>query len=182
MTEPADAATRRAPHDQPFGPWVQTTLTEGWDPEPVTGHPAVDGAAEAAAAHRAALLRALPGRTVVVPAGTAPVRANDTVYPFRAASAYTWLTGDQAEGAVLVLSPAGEATVFLLPSAGPRRQGIKRWPRAAAGAHSSLRCTWLMPHVAPAATLGTRAARRLLQPAHRCRRCVVQLTLAAGAR
>ncbi|QNG38667.1 M24 family metallopeptidase [Geodermatophilaceae bacterium NBWT11] len=119
MTEPADAATRRAPHDQPFGPWVQTTLTEGWDPEPVTGHPAVDGAAEAAAAHRAALLRALPGRTVVVPAGTAPVRANDTVYPFRAASAYTWLTGDQAEGAVLVLSPAGEATVFLLPSAGP---------------------------------------------------------------
>ncbi len=111
--------TRRAPHDQAFGPWVQTTLADGWDPEPEAPHPAVPGAAQAAAAHRARLLAALPGRAVVVPSGSAPVRANDTVYGFRPASAYTWLTGDQAEGAVLVLRPDGAATVYLPPSAGP---------------------------------------------------------------
>ncbi|GHE07259.1 aminopeptidase P N-terminal domain-containing protein [Klenkia taihuensis] len=118
MTETPDA-TRRAPHDQAFGPWVQTTLADGWDPEPEARHPAVPGAAQAAAAHRARLLAALPGRAVVVPSGHAPVRANDTVYGFRPASAYTWLTGDQAEGAVLVLRPDGVATVYLPPSAGP---------------------------------------------------------------
>lgn len=111
--------TRRAPHDQAFGPWVQTTLADGWDPEPEAPHPAVPGAAQAAAAHRARLLAALPGRAVVVPSGSAPVRANDTVYGFRPASAYTWLTGDQAEGAVLLLRPDGAATVYLPPSAGP---------------------------------------------------------------
>jgi Xaa-Pro aminopeptidase len=112
-------ATRRAPHDQAFGPWVQTTLADGWDPEPEAPHPAHPGAAAAAAAHRARLLAALPGGTVVVPSGTAPVRANDTVYGFRPASAYTWLTGDQAEGAVLLLAPDGAATIYLPPSAGP---------------------------------------------------------------
>ncbi len=135
-----DAATRRAPHDQAFGPWVQTTLADGWDPEPVVPHPAVDGAAAAAAAHRAALLTASGGGTVVVPAGRAPVRANDTVYPFRAASAYTWLTGDQGEGGVLVLDAAG-ATLFLPASAGPgtltyvtdRREGAL-WVGGVAGA------------------------------------------------
>jgi len=111
--------TRRAPHDQPFGPWVQTTLADGWDPEPEAPHPAVAGTAAAAAAHRARLLAALPGRAVVVPAGAAPVRANDTVFGFRPASAYTWLTGDQAEGAVLLLAPDGTATVYLPPTAGP---------------------------------------------------------------
>ena len=34
-------------------------------------------------------------------------------------SAYTWLTGDQAEGAVLLLAPDGTATIYLPPSAGP---------------------------------------------------------------
>lgn len=111
--------TRRAPHDQAFGPWVQTTLADGWDPEPEAPHPAVPGAAQAAAAHRARLLAALPGRAVVVPSGSAPVRANDTVFGFRPASAYTWLTGDQAEGAVLLLAPDGAATVYLPPTAGP---------------------------------------------------------------
>ncbi|KQS65749.1 aminopeptidase P family protein [Modestobacter sp. Leaf380] len=142
---PADAATRRAPHDQPFGPWVQTTLADGWGPEPVVAHPAVDGAAEAAADHRARLLAALGAGTVVVPAGTAPVRANDTVFGFRPASAYTWLTGDQAEGAVLVLDADG-ATVFLPPSAGPgtltyvtdRREGAL-WVGGVPGAEPTAR-------------------------------------------
>jgi Xaa-Pro aminopeptidase len=48
---------------------------------------------------------AFPGQLVVVPAGTATVRANDTDYPFRASSSFTWLTGETAADAVLVLTP-----------------------------------------------------------------------------
>lgn len=110
--------TRRAPHDIPLGPWLTGTLAEGWDPEPPVVHPAHPGAAAAAAEHRAALAAALPGATVVVPAGVSPVRANDTHYPFRAASAYTYLTGDQAEQGVLVTGPAG-ATLYLAERTGP---------------------------------------------------------------
>jgi Xaa-Pro aminopeptidase len=35
------------------------------------------------------------------------VRANDTDYPFRAASSFTWLTGETVADAVLVMAPAG---------------------------------------------------------------------------
>jgi len=52
------------------------------------------------------------------------VRSNDTDYPFRADSAFSWLTGwgsDSEPGAVLVLEPAGDAhisTLYFRPSAG----------------------------------------------------------------
>ena len=52
-------------------------MAQGWD-TPDRTPPVVPGAAEAAAAHRARLGAALPGRTVVVAAGRAPVRSNDT--------------------------------------------------------------------------------------------------------
>lgn len=72
-----------------------------------------------AAARRAALSARFPGERIVVPAGNLRVRANDTDYPFRAASEYVHLTGDQTQDAVLVLEPlAGgghEATAYLLP-------------------------------------------------------------------
>ena len=45
---------------------------------------------------------ALPGRRIALAAGRAPVRSNDTDYQFRADSDFVWLTGCQAEGAVLV--------------------------------------------------------------------------------
>jgi Xaa-Pro aminopeptidase len=87
-------------------------------------HPAVDGAAEAAAGHRAALGARFPGESLVVPAGTSPVRANDTHYAFRASSEYVHLTGDQAEGAVLLLAAEPgradhRAVLFLPERAGP---------------------------------------------------------------
>lgn len=109
---------QRTPYDLPFGSWLLGTLSDGWEPEAPVPHPAPEGAAAAAARHRAALATRFPGATIVVPAGTAPVRENDTHYGFRAASAYAYLTGDQAEGGVLVLS-AGGATLHLPDKAGP---------------------------------------------------------------
>lgn len=82
----------------------------------------VPGAAEAAAAHRARLSAAFPGKRIAVGAGRAPVRSNDTDYEFRADSDFAWLTGCYAEGAVLVMHPAGDghdAVLHLREPAGP---------------------------------------------------------------
>ncbi len=68
-------------------------------PHPAAAQPGRRGAGRRAP--DAPLARALPGRAVVVPAGRRAVRANDTDYPFRAASAFTWLTGETVEDAVL---------------------------------------------------------------------------------
>lgn len=71
-----------------------------------------------AAARRAALSTRFPGERLVVPAGNLRTRANDTDYPFRAASEYVHLTGDQTQDAVLVLEPTAgghRATGYLLP-------------------------------------------------------------------
>ncbi|MFD8590002.1 aminopeptidase P family protein [Streptomyces sp. NPDC059637] len=75
-----------------------------------------------AARRREALSARFPGELLVLPAGNAKVRANDTNYPFRPSSDYVYLTGDQSQDAVLVLEPAGNdghdghrATVYLLP-------------------------------------------------------------------
>ncbi len=77
-----------------------------------------EGAAAAAAQHRRRLADALPGRTLVVSAGRAPVRANDTVYEFRADSDFLWLVGAAIEDAVLVMTGA-DATVYLPPPGRP---------------------------------------------------------------
>jgi Xaa-Pro aminopeptidase len=78
-----------------------------------------DGLAGAAAEHRRRLVAALPGRRIAIAAGHAPVRSNDTDYRFRADSDFVWLTGCQAEGAVLVISGDGDATLYLRETAGP---------------------------------------------------------------
>ncbi|WP_438948971.1 aminopeptidase P family protein [Streptomyces harbinensis] len=75
------------------------------------------------AARRAALSARFPGERLVIPAGRLKTRSNDTEYPFRAATEYVYLTGNQTEDGVLVLEPteAGEdgpghdATLYLLP-------------------------------------------------------------------
>ncbi len=71
------------------------------------------------AARRAAVSARFPGERIVVPAGNLRRRSNDTDYPFRAATEYAHLTGDQTQDAVLVLEPLAEggheATAYLLP-------------------------------------------------------------------
>jgi len=96
-------------------------MATGWD-APDRTPPVEPGVAAASAAHRARLSAALPGRTIVVAAGRAPVRANDTNYDFRPDSDFFWLSGCSAEDAVVVLTPAGtghDATLFVPAPAYP---------------------------------------------------------------
>jgi Xaa-Pro aminopeptidase len=96
----------------------RTNIQHGWGPVDRTVQLTV-GAAQAAAAHRARLHEVLPGARIAVAAGWAPVRSNDTGYDFRPDSDFSWLTGCHAEGAVLVMSPDGDAELFLPEPAGP---------------------------------------------------------------
>lgn len=91
-------------------------IASGWDD--VAVHPTLPaGTAAAAASHRARLSAALPGKTLVVAAGAAPIRNDDAAYGFRADSSFVWLTGCQVEGALLVMWPAagGHDAVLYLP-------------------------------------------------------------------
>ncbi|MGR6917388.1 aminopeptidase P family protein [[Actinomadura] parvosata] len=97
-------------------------IAQGWD-SPARTPDLVPGAAEAAAAHRARLAEALPGRTVVVRAGSAPTRSNDTAYDFRVDSDFYWLTGCAVEHAVAVVRD-GAASLYLPPPARPGETGF----------------------------------------------------------
>ena len=77
------------------------------------------GSVEAASRHREALRQALPGQTLVISAGIAPVRNNDSFYEFRADSNYLWLAACPIEGAVLVMDANGRDTLFFEPPARP---------------------------------------------------------------
>lgn len=65
-----------------------------------------------------------PGKRLIVPAGAAKVRSNDTDYAYRAHSAFAYLTGwgsDAVAGSVLVLEPVDgghEATLYFREGAG----------------------------------------------------------------
>jgi len=73
---------------------------------------------------RARLSQLHVGQRLIVPAGSAKVRSNDTDYPFRAHSTFAHLTGwgsDVVPGSVLVMEPtdAGHtATLYFRPAAG----------------------------------------------------------------
>jgi Xaa-Pro aminopeptidase len=77
-----------------------------------------------AAARRARISALHPGERLVVPAGPAKVRSNDTDYVYRAHSAFSHLTGwgsDAVADSVLVLEPTADghdATLYFLPTAG----------------------------------------------------------------
>jgi Xaa-Pro aminopeptidase len=89
--------------------------------------PVAEGAADAAAAHRARLSAAFPGQTLVIAGGRAPARVNDCYYDFRPHSDFAWLTGCTAEDAVLVMTPAasGHDAVLYLPAPfGPGEEGF----------------------------------------------------------
>lgn len=81
-------------------------------------------AARFAAARRSRLSQLYPGVRLIVPAGPAKQRSNDTDYAYRAHSAFAHLTGwgsHAVAGSVLVLEPVGdthEATLYFREAAG----------------------------------------------------------------
>ncbi len=121
--EPAAAA---ATHDIPLAEHLREAIAADWDPAPPMPHPAPPDVAPFAARRREALSEQFPGTAIVVPAGAMKVRANDTDYGFRAASSFTWLTGETVADAVLVMTPAGsghDSELYLREYAQPGEVG-----------------------------------------------------------
>jgi Xaa-Pro aminopeptidase len=86
--------------------------------------PAPREQASYAAARREKLSALFLGERVVIPAGALKRRSNDTFYPFRADSAFSWLTGwgsDSEPDSVLVMEPTAtghKSTLYFRERAG----------------------------------------------------------------
>ena len=120
MTDTAEQEAPRAtenrstvPHEAAFTTYIQ----EQWaDRDEAT--PNARPAAERAAARRARVSERFAGTAVVVTAGGYKVRSNDTDYPFRAHTNFSYLTGwgtDSVPDSVLVMTPSEDghtATLF----------------------------------------------------------------------
>lgn len=106
-TSEATTVTNRR---QPYGQGFLDGISTGWADRPDSGGIAPREQAAYAAARRAVVSAAFPGKRLVVPAGAVAVRSNDTDYPFRAHSAFAHLTGwenDAQPDSVLVFEPTG---------------------------------------------------------------------------
>jgi Xaa-Pro aminopeptidase len=107
----------------PASETFRTYISSGWADRPASEASERPVAARAAE-RRAAISRLYPGVRVIVPAGPAKQRSNDTDYPYRAHSAFAHLTGwgsDTVAGSVLVLEPSGDghdATLYFREAAG----------------------------------------------------------------
>jgi Xaa-Pro aminopeptidase len=97
-------------------------ISSGWAERPDVA-PAPREQAAFAAARRQHLSDTFPGKRLIIPAGAAKVRSNDTDYDYRAHSAFSHLTGwasDTVPGSVLVLEPTAsghEATLYFREAA-----------------------------------------------------------------
>ncbi len=93
---------------------LRERIQEGW----ATTANVVELSPETAEAHRGRLSAALPGERIAVAPGRPVVRFNNTFHPFRADSDFVWLIGYRLEGAVLLLTTAGQAhdATLCLPS------------------------------------------------------------------
>ncbi|GAA3915868.1 aminopeptidase P family protein [Microbacterium invictum] len=114
-TIPAESTTNRR---QPFPSGFLEAISTGWADRPEQAPPQRPQAPYAAA-RRAAVSAAFPGKRLVIPAGALKQRSNDTDYPFRAHSAFAHLTGwgaDAVPESVLVFEPTAsghEVTLYL---------------------------------------------------------------------
>ncbi len=124
MTDGKDAP--RATENRSTTPASETFrqyISSGWAERPDSAT-AQRPVAARAAERRARLSALYPGVRVVLPAGPAKQRSNDTDYAYRAHSAFAHLTGwgaDTVPGSVLVLEPSGsahDATLYFREAAG----------------------------------------------------------------
>jgi Xaa-Pro aminopeptidase len=143
----------------PTTPEFRSYISSEWAEHPdLTPSPRV--AAPYAAARRLRISAQYPGMRLIVPAGPARVRSNDTDHPYRAHSAFAYLTGwgsDAVPDSVLVFEPRADghdATLYFLAAAG--RDTTEFYANAAIGEF------WTGPrpslaHVAADLGLATRA-------------------------
>ena len=67
-------------------------MKQGWAPSPLSGvnpHPSIPYTK----LRREKLSKQYPGVRLVFPAGSLKIRSNDSDYPFRAHSVFSWFTG-----------------------------------------------------------------------------------------
>jgi Xaa-Pro aminopeptidase len=102
-TVPEDASSTS--YDIPMAEHLRAAVAARWAPAAPMPHPARPDGAPYAARRRESLSAQFPGQLIVVPSGTPKTRANDTEYPYRASSSFTWLTGETEPDAVLVMTP-----------------------------------------------------------------------------
>ncbi len=108
-------------HDIPIADAMSEFMKQGWAPSPLSGinpHPSIPFTK----LRREKLSKKYPGVRLVFPAGSLKVRSNDTDYPFRAHSAFSWFTGiiapDAVADSVLVMEPINnghEPLLFVHP-------------------------------------------------------------------
>jgi Xaa-Pro aminopeptidase len=125
MADSAEKAPRATTNRSttPVSDTFQDYISSGWADRPEVA-PVPREQAIFAAARRASLSDQFPGVRLIVPAGAAKVRSNDTDYAYRAHSAFAHLTGwgaDAVAGSVLVLEPTEDghlATLYFREAAG----------------------------------------------------------------
>jgi Xaa-Pro aminopeptidase len=143
----------------PTTPEFRSYISSEWAEHPDLT-PSPRPAARFAAARRLRISAQYPGMRLIVPAGPARVRSNDTDHPYRAHSAFAYLTGwgsDAVPDSVLVFEPRADghdATLYFLAAAG--RDTTEFYANAAIGEF------WTGPrpslaHVAADLGLATRA-------------------------
>jgi Xaa-Pro aminopeptidase len=117
MTEqtPQEKPDGTASHDPKRPAKLLEFMSTGWAEKDAT-LPPEGAAAPFRRARRAALAAQYPGEVLVVPSGGLKVRANDTDYPYRPGSDFSWLVGSKEPDAVLVIDADGAATVYQAPS------------------------------------------------------------------
>jgi len=108
-------------HDIPIADAMTEFMKEGWAPSPLTGvnpHPSIPFTK----IRREKLSKQYPGSRLIFPSGWLKVRSNDSDYPFRAHSAYSWFTGivasDCVPDSLFVMEPNGaghDALLFIHP-------------------------------------------------------------------
>lgn len=95
-------------------------MGSSWADQPVTT-PTENPMASRARLRREKLLGLLSGETLVIPAGPVKQRSNDTDYPYRPHTAFTYLTGwgaDTVPDSVLVVTGDGDTAVYVRGPAG----------------------------------------------------------------
>jgi Xaa-Pro aminopeptidase len=98
-------------HDLPTADLISEFMKTGWavseeiilSPHPVTAFTKL---------RREMFSMKYPGKRLIFPAGNLKVRSNDTDYPFRAHSAFAWITGivatDTVPDSVFIMEPSGD--------------------------------------------------------------------------
>jgi len=108
-------------HDIPIADAMTEFMKEGWAPSPLTGvnpHPSIPFTK----IRREKVSKQYPGSRLIFPSGSLKIRSNDSDYPFRAHSAYSWFTGivasDCVPDSLFVMEPNGaghDALLFIHP-------------------------------------------------------------------